>query len=130
MQSLDVPIDESLHGKSDFNTDFNRDYAKRDPIRRDYNNLQASGRCKLGEFKMNNDTFAYESSLIANEEQKFNPMMNSVFHHKMSRHGGLSAPNLTPAQEVSSIEKQDAKRIYRVSTTISRFEGVCVLNLF
>lgn len=106
MRSLDVPplLD------SNYNLD---------PNTIQQSNLQASGRRKLGEFKLTNNTFNYNQEIVLNEEQKnsYNPMnqMNSVFYHNksMSRRGLEQQPDL-PGQEETN-DKQEIRRIYRVS---------------
>ena len=86
--------------------------------------LQASGRRKLGEFKMSNDTFNYNQEIEVANDEPFSPMsqMNSVLYH--NRSASRRAPEQTtdlPSNEENN-DKPDAKRsgkIYRVGSGIS-----------
>ena len=78
--------------------------------------LQASGRRKLGEFKINNDNYNQEVEVANDKPNSFNPMsqMNAVLYHNKSASRRVpEQTDLLPSEE--SGDKQDAKRIYRVS---------------
>lgn len=75
--------------------------------------LQASGRRKLGEFKMNNDAFNYNQEIEMANDEPFNPMSPMLYHSKSASRRALEQADLLSREEAN--DKQDTKRIYRVS---------------